>query len=147
MKVIFLDIDGVLNNYSTKIDLRWEPSLVEILNRIIKETGAKVVLSSTWRRIESNRNIIKNDMKIDFIDVTPKRWKERGHEIQEWLDKNPVVERFIILDDDADMVHLMSHLLQTDGEFGLTDEIADEAIKKLNEEKHETKTKNSKRVT
>ena len=131
MKIIFLDIDGVLNNHNTLGEsLNWEPDLVEILNRVIKETKAKIVLSSTWRWIERYRNIIKNDMKIDFIDVTPKLWEERGHEIQAWLDENPV-ENFIILDDDSDMVHLMPHLLQTDGEFGLTDEIADEAIKRL----------------
>lgn len=132
MKVIFLDIDGVLNNNNTKMDLGWEPSLVKILNYIVKETEAKIVLSSTWRRTEHYRNIIKNDMKIDFIDVTPKLWKERGHEIQAWLDKNPDVDNFIILDDDSDMVHLMAHLLQTDGKFGLTNEIADKAIKQLN---------------
>ena len=58
--------------------------------------------------------------------------KKRGIEIQTWLDENPGVEKFIILDDDSDMVHLMPHLLQTDGEFGLTNEIADKAIKRLN---------------
>ena len=71
-------------------------------------------------------------MKINYIGKTPKLWEKRGLEIQKWLDKNPGVDKFIILDDDSDMVHLMSHLLQTDGEFGLTNEIADEAIKRLN---------------
>jgi hypothetical protein len=132
MKIIFLDIDGVLNNYNTKMDLRWEPSLVEILNRIVKETEAKAVLSSTWRQIEHHRNIIKNDMKINFIDVTPKTFKTRGHEIQTWLDYNPFVDKFVILDDDADMDHLKSYLLQTDPEIGLTNKIADMAIRRLN---------------
>jgi predicted mannosyl-3-phosphoglycerate phosphatase (HAD superfamily) len=51
MKIIFLDIDGVLNNYNTLGEgLNWESNAVKILKRIIKETGAKVVLSSTWRR-------------------------------------------------------------------------------------------------
>jgi hypothetical protein len=133
MKIIFLDIDGVLNNYDTLGEGLgcWEPSLVKILKKIIKETDAEIVLSSTWRRIERYRNIIKNDMKINFIDKTPTMWEKRGIEIQSWLNDNPGVEKFIILDDDSDMVHLMSHLLQTDGEFGLTNEIADEAIKRL----------------
>lgn len=133
MKIIFLDIDGVLNNYHTLSEgLNWEPDLVKILKRIIKETGAKVVLSSTWRKIKSYRDIIQNDMWIKYIGKTPILWKKRGIEIQEWLDENPGVERFVILDDDSDMVHLMEHLLQTDGEFGLTNEIANEAIKRLN---------------
>ena len=137
MKIIFLDIDGVLNNYDTLTDenwneRKWEPNLVEMLKRIIKETGAEIVLSSTWRRIESYCDIIKNDMKINYIGKTPVLWKKRGIEIQTWLDENPGVEKFVILDDDSDMVHLMDHLLQTDGEFGLTEEIADEAIEMLN---------------
>ena len=133
MKIIFLDIDGVLNNYATLGEgINWEPDLVKILNRIIKETKAEIVLSSTWRQITQYRDVIKNDMKINYIGKTPKLWKKRGVEIQTWLDENPGVENFIILDDDSDMVHLMPHLLQTDGEFGLTNEIANEAIKRLN---------------
>jgi hypothetical protein len=133
MKIIFLDIDGVLNNYNTLGErLSWESDSVKILKRIIKETGAKVVLSSTWRKLKIYRDIIKNDMKINYIGKTPVLWKKRGIEIQEWLDENPGVEKFVILDDDSDMEHLMSHLLHIDGEFGLTNEIADEAIKRLN---------------
>ncbi len=133
MKIIFLDIDGVLNNDDTPGEfICWDPNLIKILNRIIEETGAKIVLSSTWRKIEYRCDAIKNDMKINYIGKTPILWKKRGIEIQEWLDENPDVEKFVILDDDSDMVHLMPHLLQTDGEFGLTNEIADEAIKRLN---------------
>ena len=78
MKIIFLDIDGVLNNYNTLGEgANWEPDLVKILNRIIKETKAKIVLSSTWRQIEHYRNIIKNDIKINYIGKTPKLWKKK----------------------------------------------------------------------
>lgn len=134
MKIIFLDIDGVLNNYSTPGEcLCWEPDSVKILKRIIKETGAEIVLSSTWRKIERHCDIITDDMQINYIGKTPSLYKKRGIEIQAWLDEHPDidVEKFIILDDDSDMEHLMPHLLQTDGEFGLTNEIADEAIKRL----------------
>jgi len=133
MKIIFLDIDGVLNNYSTPGEcLCWESSLVKILKRVIRETGAEIVLSSTWRKIERHCDIITDDMQINYIGRTPSLYKKRGIEIQAWLDDNPGVEKFIILDDDSDMVHLIPHLLQTDGEFGLTNEIADEAIEILN---------------
>lgn len=65
MKVIFLDIDGVLNSqlwYSkrrnfnpTEIDTHYpfyefDPDLVNNLNRIVENTGAKIVVSSTWRK-------------------------------------------------------------------------------------------------
>ena len=65
MKIIFLDIDGVLNHQNwfsrrhKEVDqndvvshypfYEFDPESVEQLNRIIDETGAKVVVSSTWR--------------------------------------------------------------------------------------------------
>ena len=55
MKLIFLDIDGVLNyeGYGrlTRSGTRFvDPVLIKRLKKIIDCTGAKVVLSSTWRR-------------------------------------------------------------------------------------------------
>ena len=65
MKVIFLDFDGVINShewYQTRMDrvdmeeiraqypfYELDPELIENLNFIISETGAKVVISSSWR--------------------------------------------------------------------------------------------------
>ena len=62
IKVIFLDVDGVLNNGTWAIemfdkgirvyhdDLLYEPSL-EQLKRIVDSTGAVIVVSSSWRQI------------------------------------------------------------------------------------------------
>ena len=62
--------------------------------------------------------------------MTPKLHVRRGLEIQKWLDDNPQGENvvFVILDDDSDMEHLMDRLVQTDHEFGLTQEDAGKAI-------------------
>lgn len=65
MKIIFLDIDGVLNSNDWYVYRRdnvpmdsvhaqypfyeLDPRAVKNLNRLINETGAKVVISSTWR--------------------------------------------------------------------------------------------------
>ena len=52
MKIIFLDIDGVLNVMSRGHDdygSFFHPHLVENFKRVIDETGAKIVISSTWR--------------------------------------------------------------------------------------------------
>ena len=61
MKVIFLDIDGVLNYmdfwYKRRLEFektgKFGPSFdeekIKILSEIVSETGAKIVLSSTWR--------------------------------------------------------------------------------------------------
>lgn len=60
LDVIFLDIDGVLNPYpnqrrnmeagtdDTSI-LKLDSKCMKVLKRIIEKTGAKLVLSSTWR--------------------------------------------------------------------------------------------------
>lgn len=64
MKIIFLDIDGVLNHedfYRERFEKRYDdgaiehpyseidPKTVQRLNKIIEETGANIVISSTWR--------------------------------------------------------------------------------------------------
>ena len=65
MKVIFLDIDGVLNSdeYVDKVkksDIQGierdiDIEKVKLLKRAIDETGAKVVLSSSWRYTKNAR--------------------------------------------------------------------------------------------
>jgi histidinol phosphatase-like enzyme len=61
-KVVFLDVDGVLNNdkterYPSNLEELFSPFVLDKenitqLKRILKETGAKIVLSSTWRMSE-----------------------------------------------------------------------------------------------
>ena len=58
--------------------------------------------------------------------------KVRGDEIHEWLELHPEVTRFVILDDDSDMKHLLPYLLRTHPCEGLTDDITETAIKRLN---------------
>ncbi len=143
MKVIFLDIDGVLNNQEVSIRKKdegcrvWDEKCVNRLNRITDETGAKIVISSTWRRSKDFYSIIVNEMgitgeiigkTIDYL-LTPNT--KRGDEIEEWLSRHPEITIFVILDDNDDMAHLIDHLIQTDFEIGLTDEHADEAIRRL----------------
>lgn len=48
LKIIFLDVDGVINtnrNHFTKLD----EIALEYLKIIIESTGAKIVISSSWR--------------------------------------------------------------------------------------------------
>lgn len=143
-KVIFLDIDGVLNNKEVFCKITqsrvWDNWCVDRLNKITKETNAKIVISSTWRRSDSLYSIIKNEMGIEgeiigrtinYLPIGVER-TYRGDEIQLWLDEHPFVTNFIILDDNSDMVHLIDHLIQTDTFIGLTDEHVKEAIRRLN---------------
>jgi hypothetical protein len=53
MKTIFLDIDGVLNSDSTpnprKFPYIVDAALLARFRKLIRKTGATVILSSTWR--------------------------------------------------------------------------------------------------
>ena len=148
-KIIFLDIDGVLNSWDYMITLpvgmesteanQIDPALVQNLNKIVDKTSAQVVLSSTWRilcRLPEMRQILRSrGAKIDLIDKTPRLYGHRGQEIQKWLDdaKNLgiEVESFVILDDGNDMDHLSDRLVLIDPNIGLQDSDADKAIKLL----------------
>ena len=139
MKVIFLDIDGVLiNRRSCKIGLDVpDHECVERLNRIIAATSAVLVISSAWRigrSVEELKDLMKLfGVKAKVIDRTICNWNWiRGQEIENWLSFHEDVTQFIILDDDSDIGELSSHLIQTKFEFGLTDENAMEAIERLN---------------
>ena len=156
MKVIFLDIDGVLNcekayrsgqcNY-----VEWTNHLGErdhhqsfclwskdLLNKLIEETGAKIVISSTWRSsgIEFMKSVWQHEgMKGEIIGVTPNFRGDidgytipRGCEIdyylkhdlefshinwdkgvqQKYIDESGV-ENYIIIDDDSDMLYNQRH--------------------------------------
>lgn len=140
MKIIFLDIDGVLNseeyvrserfkNKGGLIDI--DSEAVKILDRILDETGAKIVLSSTWRLDKGSRDKVRSDVG-EFIDVTPVSVNRiRGNEVNLWLKDRDDVERYAILDDDSDF-HDYQPLFKTTFKLGLTDKIADEVIEYLN---------------
>lgn len=156
MKVIFLDVDGVLNGSNTKERCRFpdgrrcyigvEQSLCKRLRSIVKETDCHIVLSSTWRKhpdmLPYLWENLGRELELRCIGHTPSLPevmqdgvvipKCRGDEIQAWLMFNPQVKRFVILDDTDDMGHLMSHLIQTNGYTGLTDQDAERVIARLN---------------
>ena len=101
---------------------------VQVLNEIIAKSGAKVVISSSWRHMNPleaiKRMLDFKGFKGEIIDMTSvdlDSWEYtcRGHEIQEWMDRNPV-DSFVILDDDSDMDYLSGHLVQTSFSEGLT---------------------------
>ena len=171
MKIIFLDIDGVMNSRESLLALRKgtnlkeisdmnpHPHHVNILNHIIDQTGAKVVISSVWRHRNTPfmlwRLLAAYGFKGEVLDKTP-RYSDlrRGDEIAIWLnlqqrlhkrykgDNNlfyrnyqEPIESFVILDDSSDMQELIEFLVQTKSETGLLMEHAEKAIKILNKGK------------
>lgn len=138
MKVLFLDVDGVLNRCGMSAQ-GLESDKLGLLRRIIMETGCNVVLSSTWRKFD--RLLVRIKAEIELHDVTPcldeiqgGLWtaQPRGMEISTWLGNHPQVERYVILDDDSDMGALKPHLVGTQSFIGLTPRIAAEVIERLN---------------
>ena len=161
ISVIFLDIDGVLNVYSHDHDefgSQFMPQFVNNLKRVIEETGAKIVISSTWRfgGLQRMKDMWeKRNSPGEVIDITPDctylhneglfEWLdqvERGHEVESWLDEHPEVERYVIFDDDNDFLpHQRNNFVRTanninhpdslDIGYGLTNECANRAIRIL----------------
>lgn len=161
MRILFLDFDGVLNNgrnwgenalpcavCARESGRCWfDSEAVRRTNVVLARTGAKIVVSSSWRlgrTIDELRELlyghgITNESVIDStqhpFELEPGRWSRRGHEIARWVERCGVkVESFAIVDDDADMVHLTPRLVRTDFETGLLDEHVEQLCALLTEQ-------------
>lgn len=110
MKIIFLDIDGVLvttnhgfdgiKEYHSNLETHamFDKNAVHNLNRLIEATEARIVLSSSWRTTtttEELESILKRGgvENARVTGATPhvnvNGRSHRGAEISAWLDKNP----------------------------------------------------------
>jgi HAD domain in Swiss Army Knife RNA repair proteins len=135
MKVIFLDIDGVLNTPSTprptKESRTVDPVLLDRLNKLLQETNAVVVLTSTWRHEPSGLESARQ-LGVPFTDIVPDlRPRPRNAEIVAWLNAHPEVMRYVVIDDDDDRLDEFP-LFQPSASEGLTTHIAEAAAAYLN---------------
>lgn len=151
-KVIFLDIDGVLNTarwhrqadrntIRDKYGYSFDPDAVANLGRIIDETGADIVISSSWKfmGLSKMQNMWKDkNLPGKVIGITPNSVSDeflihadldnmdllsiRGQEIKEWLMLHGSdVSHYVILDDMNDILHeQMKHFVWIDPEIGIT---------------------------
>ena len=115
MKVIFLDIDGVLNCQSSQSSCHGmmgiDDDKVKKLKEIVKATGAKIVLTSTWKTdwqkvYKEQQGYMANylDKKLKrqgliIMDKTKGTSVRRGQGICDWLNGRKI-ESFVILDDE-----------------------------------------------
>ncbi len=153
MPVLFLDIDGVLNEFGSQPEggmLGLQADKVARLKRVLYHAPCDIVLSSTWRII--GRNLAKVEAMLEdmcvapLYGITPTAGKTEGgvfyralpraEEIKEWLKSNPARTRFVVLDDDVPPHEFPpENLVITNGyEGALTEALADELIRKLNTE-------------
>merc|ERR1719316_623635 len=86
-KVIFLDVDGVIN-----IPRGMDKKLITNLKGIVDDTGAKIVLSSDWRNSKDTRDEIRRILRLfdmDYVSCTPPSKSmfqaRRPEEINAWL--------------------------------------------------------------
>lgn len=106
MKIIFLDLDGVMCTsacYGKGKDNKWDsymfdPKCVAVLNFILQETGAEIILSSDWRHsytlqemreIFCHNNVIKGP--IGFTQLMKSYTADnlefgRSDEINKWCE-------------------------------------------------------------
>lgn len=149
MKVLFVDVDGVLNNRRTIHEatdyVGLDKEMCFHLGRIKLHTGCELVMSSSWRfQMESVADVEKA-IGYKFYARTPlftakESEFRRGEEIREWLFSHRTmvgwdgaIERLAILDDDNDFYpEQQPFFFKTSFEVGLTREIADAVIKHLN---------------
>ncbi|CAK8989668.1 unnamed protein product [Durusdinium trenchii] len=157
MRLIFLDIDGVL---VTRRPCVMEEKLLQNLARVARETGAKIVLSSDWRRHPEARaeaQQVLSSLGLELIGCTPCKspyLAQRPTEILEWKRdylRTPGVqklENWVAIDDRELLAEqngrfLRGHFVQTHPLRGLTPEAADACIAILKQEQKSEPTAGS----
>ncbi len=136
-RVIFLDIDGVLapiHRWDRYGDL--DPACIRVLNEIVADGGADVVVSSTWRHgktVAELQDMLETEGFTGcVVDITPTNMPgaSRGDEIAAWLAEH-AVGAYVIIDDHAVMGELLAHLVLTHPAHGLQPTDAPRAIEML----------------
>lgn len=167
-KVVFLDFDGVLNTEYNQNMLRYhgkawrdvhgalfDSEAVAQLKRIVDETGAEIVIESSWKYLgleamqqmwaERNMPGVVIDitssspsdnwlLSANLDDMDPANCNWKGAEIASWIADNLNAEaRFVIIDDEYVILDSQyAHFVQTNPYNGITPELADKAIEILN---------------
>ena len=146
MKIIFLDIDGVIKTksclrsafkkYRKLVPDILDERAVNNLNKLVKETDTKIVITSTWRYGKTaedlQRLLAKHGLTGEIIGMTPELGQmknssfgniTRGQEIQEWLNLHDVPVEYVILDDDTNILpQQVNRFVKCESENGFADE-------------------------
>jgi hypothetical protein len=148
MKVVYLDLDGVLNDHKPNPNgynsLKRE--CVEEFNRILEEVpDLRIVISSAWRYMHPEAMTLKGfeylllthgiDCKDRGLGFTKKDEEipTRGGQIVDYIKQLPTMTNYVILDDMAfDFAEMgLKNFIQTNSDMGLTWYDAERAIHRL----------------
>ncbi len=150
-RFIFLDIDGVIATPKTVEHGKWTltPEKQDLLGMIIEKTGAKIVLSSSWRKhtIEDTIEHMKEHgfrFCDEIVGVTIRAYHyiekgvhlsiPRGVEIKQWLDTHVIYpwyaypehkEKYEVLNEDGSFKMMRSNKLGTDFNYVILDDDSD----------------------
>lgn len=153
MKILFLDVDGVLNIQGTTYNSHGydaigndpiEPHLMRRLETVLERVpDLKIVISSAW--FESQLKLKLSKQRFKYLDriigSTSRLEKYRGLQIKDWLNKHTKleIEKYLVIDDEVldicgsrcDVIPL-ENVIEIDMREGLSDKNAVDIIIKLN---------------
>lgn len=131
MKLIFLDIDGVLTTPGN--NWHFNKECVDNLIELIRSCDAKIVVCSSWREstLEQTLRYLPAKLREHIIAQTPDIPNEdKGKEVQSYIHQHPsqlamLEDEYIIIDDDPASYmpfQRSMHLVTTDMAQGFTRE-------------------------
>jgi hypothetical protein len=143
MKILFLDIDGVLNRtpHNRKFGSFDKEPVVNLEMMLNREKDLYVVISSAWRDkgLEKLQDVFQkagiDPRRIIATTGTEVNDQEGKRELQilTWLARHPEVRIFVIFDDTREFVTLKDRLVRIRGSAGLTQRNVEKALEILNE--------------
>jgi len=156
VRLIFLDIDGVLNSdawdnarKTTSNDFlidQFDPEAIKLLNELLEKIDAQIVLTSSWRLNfdleQMNELFSRIGIRRGIVSFTPNLnagagYITRGNEVSKWIiDNGNIIKSkplsfsdYIILDDKADyLISQTNNFFQTDKTVGLTPQVVQSII-------------------
>lgn len=132
MDVIFLDFDGVINNWDHFDGV--DPKNALILKKVIEKTNARIVATTSNKYKFQNKNVnIKEtgyytyilklaELGIEIHDVTPYVEQDKEKEILAYLKNHQYIRNFVIVDDEHISDILKDHEVILDNYDGLLEE-------------------------